>query len=153
MKKNYYPIERPLIRTFKNFSEIFNSKWLLALLLIIFATGCKKVVEETGIIGLCPVVVSTDPMDKAIAVMNKMENKDDVQKNKLEKLVSIHKEIIETNRKSVFFDEFKFRRKLSDLYVDVATAIEPLSATQEKGIGVIENEFEVFKSRVFSLIK
>lgn len=95
----------------------------------------------------------TDTLDKSIAVLVKMENKNDAISNKLEKLNSIRKEIIETNRKSIFFDEFKFRRKVSDLYLDVATALMPLSASQEKGIGVLEAEFEVFKTRVYDLMK
>jgi len=44
----------------------------MLLLLVAFAAGCKKVTEEAGIIGVCPIVVSTDPMDKAVdVVLNK----------------------------------------------------------------------------------
>ncbi len=35
------------------------------LLLLVFGAGCKKVTEVPGIVGLCPIVVSTDPSDKA----------------------------------------------------------------------------------------
>ena len=38
------------------------------LLLFAFAMGCKKTTEDAGIIVPCPVVASTDPMDKAVDV-------------------------------------------------------------------------------------
>ena len=97
--------------------------------------------------------VLVDSLDKSIAVLNKMEKKDDATKTKLENLTNIRKEIIETNRKSIFFDEFKFRRRVSDLYYSVVTAIEPLSASQEKSITVLENEFDVWKKKVYDLMK
>ncbi len=49
------------------FSNLFTSKWLLALMLLFISVGCKKVTEQTGLVGLCP-VVTTDPMDKAVDV-------------------------------------------------------------------------------------
>ncbi len=39
------------------------------MLLLVFASGCKKVTEETGQIGICPIVVSTDPINGAINVV------------------------------------------------------------------------------------
>jgi Ice-binding-like/Bacterial Ig-like domain len=36
--------------------------------LAIFATGCMKVTELTGITGVCPIVISTDPADSATGV-------------------------------------------------------------------------------------
>ena len=42
---------------------------MIALLLITFAAGCKKVTEDPGIAGVCPVIVSTDPLDKAVDVV------------------------------------------------------------------------------------
>ena len=74
-------------------------------------------------------------------------------KTRHQQLVNLHKELIETNRKTIFFDEFKFRRRVSDLYLEVAVAIEPLSASQEKGITVLEKEFEVFKQKAYDLFK
>ena len=43
-----------------SFSSIFHFKWLI-LSLILFSAGCKKVTEETGIVGVCPIVFSTNP--------------------------------------------------------------------------------------------
>ena len=37
-------------------------------LLVVFAAGCKKVIEEPGLIGVCPKVISTNPLDSAIGV-------------------------------------------------------------------------------------
>src|ERR1035437_2170360 len=65
--------ENTLLRTGKGYSKIFNNKWFMLLLLVVFAAGCKKVIEEPGVVGLCPIVVSTDPMDKAVdVVLNKV---------------------------------------------------------------------------------
>ncbi len=92
-----------------------------------------------------------DTLDKSIAVLTKLNSKEEAIKLKLEKQTNIRKELIETNRKSIFFDEFKFRRRVSDLYLSVANAIEPLSASQEKGITVLENEFIDWKKKVYEL--
>jgi hypothetical protein len=46
---------------------MFNIKWLM-MLLVVFAAGCKKVIEEPGLVGLCPIVVSTNPANNAIDV-------------------------------------------------------------------------------------
>jgi hypothetical protein len=43
-------------------------KWLLALLLVVCAAGCKKVTEEAGLTGVCPLVVSTTPTNGALNV-------------------------------------------------------------------------------------
>lgn len=51
-----------------NLYSLFNYKWCTALVLIFFAAGCKKVVEETGLTGLCPEVVSTSPANNATNV-------------------------------------------------------------------------------------
>lgn len=45
----------------------FNSKWLI-LLIFLFAAGCKKVTEEKGTTGLCPIVLSTDPAHLAVDI-------------------------------------------------------------------------------------
>jgi len=73
MKSIYSSLEAVLLRSYKNYSKIFTYKWLMLLMLFVFAAGCKKVVEETGIVGVCPIVVSTDPADKAVDVaLNKV---------------------------------------------------------------------------------
>lgn len=69
MKKNFHTIENSSLYAYKGFTKLFNSKWIIALLLLFVAAGCKKVTEETGIVGLCPVVVSTDPMNNAVDVV------------------------------------------------------------------------------------
>ncbi|MET0394621.1 MAG: Ig-like domain-containing protein [Chitinophagaceae bacterium] len=50
------------------YTVIFN-KWFIPLLLVFFVAGCKKVVEESGTTGICPIVVSTDPANGAINVV------------------------------------------------------------------------------------
>jgi uncharacterized repeat protein (TIGR02543 family) len=65
--------EGALPRARQGYSKFLYNKWFLLLLLFGFAAGCKKVVEEAGIINPCPVVVSTDPADKAVDVaLNKL---------------------------------------------------------------------------------
>ncbi|WP_051189462.1 ice-binding family protein [Daejeonella oryzae] len=53
----------------RSYSKIYNTIWSFSLLLIVFLAGCKKDNFEGEIVGLCPVVVSTDPTDKAIDVV------------------------------------------------------------------------------------
>jgi hypothetical protein len=74
-------------------------------------------------------------------------------KEKLTKLDLFKREIVELNRKSIFFDEFKYRRRVSDLYYSVASGLEPLSNSQEKGITLLEDQFLIFQKRFFELIK
>ena len=66
MKKHFYSAKSTLSRTCKNFS-IFQNKWSILLIIILIA-GCKKVIEETGTIGVCPKVISTIPIDGAVGV-------------------------------------------------------------------------------------
>jgi hypothetical protein len=68
MKKNSFTTESTLLRTCKSFSKIFNNKYFMFFLLVVFAAGCKKVIEEPGLIGVCPKVISTNPLDSAIGV-------------------------------------------------------------------------------------
>ncbi|MCW3092692.1 MAG: cell wall/surface repeat protein [Ferruginibacter sp.] len=63
------PGERTPLGTAKFYSKIFNVNWCWLLLLLVFSAGCKKVTEEVGIVNPCPVVVSTDPADKAVDVL------------------------------------------------------------------------------------
>jgi len=73
MKENFSPAGTAMLRPERNYSKIFNYKWVILSLLIFLASGCKKVAEETGIVNECPVVVSTDPMDVAVDVaLNKV---------------------------------------------------------------------------------
>ena len=73
MKKKSFLTLSSLLHTCNGYIKHFNSKWLMALLLVIFAAGCKKVTEVPGIVNVCPVVVSTDPTDKAVDVaLNKV---------------------------------------------------------------------------------
>ncbi len=54
---------------YKDHLKIFKGLGALLILFGIFITGCKKD-EYTGeVTGLCPIVISTDPMDKAVDVV------------------------------------------------------------------------------------
>ena len=50
------------------FRKFSRSKWLTLLLPLVLVAGCKKVTEETGLVGVCPIVLSTTPLDKAVDV-------------------------------------------------------------------------------------
>jgi hypothetical protein len=86
-----------------------------------------------------------DSMDKQIAGLKKNTQRTEVESNKLKQLDSLRAEIIETNRKTVFFDEFKYRRKLSDVYVAICTALEPFSPSKIGAIEVLEKEFDTLR--------
>jgi hypothetical protein len=97
--------------------------------------------------------VLVDSIDNTIAGLNKIDNKTEVQQSTFAALDSMRKEILELNRKTVFFDEFKYRRRLSDVYLEVATALEPLSASKEGTIDLLEKEFIVFNNQFLSILK
>ncbi len=50
-------------------SKMFSTLWGLVFLLVIFMAGCKKDDFQGEIVGDCPVVVNTDPGDKAVDVV------------------------------------------------------------------------------------
>jgi hypothetical protein len=68
MKKKSFKNESILLRTRNGYSKRFHNNWITVLLLLVFAGGCKKVNEEAGLIGVCPIVVSTSPVVNATGV-------------------------------------------------------------------------------------
>ena len=94
-----------------------------------------------------------DSLDKSIASLSKLGNKSSAEQSKLASLDSLRKEIIETNRKTVFFDEFKFRRRLSDVYFSLLLGIEPFSPTRIGAIDVLEDEYKKIESTFYTLLK
>ena len=97
--------------------------------------------------------VLVDSMDNTIAGLKKISNRSASQQKKHDALDSIRHEILELKRQTVFFDEFKYRRRLSDLYMELAFALEPLSATKEGSLGLMEKEFEKIKMDVYTIFK
>src|SRR5688572_31227997 len=74
MKTNSFVSTRVSIPSVKLHSVLFTNKWFI-LFLVVFAAGCKKVTEEKGLTGLCPIVISTDPANLAMGVnLNKTIN-------------------------------------------------------------------------------
>ncbi|MGF7081018.1 ice-binding family protein [Mucilaginibacter sp. UYCu711] len=68
MKKRTTPtIESTQVYKSRGYSKTFTAIWSLVLLLMVFATGCKKD-EFVAAQGVCP-VVATDPTDKAVDVV------------------------------------------------------------------------------------
>ncbi len=51
------------------FSVFFNTSWMIVLLMIGLIAGCKKDDEPVGRLGICPAVISTDPINGAINVV------------------------------------------------------------------------------------
>ncbi|MEP7108987.1 MAG: hypothetical protein ABI760_13425 [Ferruginibacter sp.] len=97
--------------------------------------------------------VLVDTLDNSIALLTKPGTKTAGQQAALAALDSMRKEILELNRKTVFFDEFKYRRRLSDVYLEVAMALEPLSATKEGTIDLLEKEFLAFNNQFYDILK
>jgi type IV secretory pathway VirB6-like protein len=93
-----------------------------------------------------------DTLDKKIAQVAVSDTTKSEVKQRWNAMNDLRKEILELNRKTIFFDEFKFRRRLSDLYVNVCTQTEPLSSNEEKGIVVMEKELADITKRVKALL-
>ncbi|MDP9077948.1 MAG: ice-binding family protein [Bacteroidota bacterium] len=74
MKKNFtQTMDSTFMRQSKGYSKTLKTTWSLVLLMIVLAIGCKKDDFKGEIKGVCPVVVSTDPADKAVdIVLNKV---------------------------------------------------------------------------------
>jgi len=68
MKTHPFGAERSLLPARKGFSAIFDITLYLLAYLLVFAVGCKKVTEETGLTGVCPMVISTSPADTATGI-------------------------------------------------------------------------------------
>ncbi|MDB5190459.1 MAG: hypothetical protein JWQ96_22 [Segetibacter sp.] len=68
MKQISLLTESNRLRTSKGYSKIFNKNWYFLLLLLVVAAGCKKVMEEVGLKGICPEVVSTSPVNASTGV-------------------------------------------------------------------------------------
>jgi hypothetical protein len=64
LSKNEAPVH-----TSSGYSKIFNTAWYAILLFAVLAAGCRKDNFKGEVKGLCPIVVSTDPMDKAVDVV------------------------------------------------------------------------------------
>ena len=75
MKNPSFGTESTLLPVRTRFSEIFYITLYVLVYLLVFAAGCKKVTEETGLIGVCPMVISTSPSDTATGIsLNKTVN-------------------------------------------------------------------------------
>ena len=70
MKKNAFFSEVAFMSLYKGSLKVSPIKWFFPLLILIFAVGCKKVEEQPGLMGVCPLVNSTDPAhnDTGVAV-------------------------------------------------------------------------------------
>lgn len=71
MRNNFFFLQGANTKMQKQhtYSGLFSKAWLMLLLLTVFVSGCKKVVEEPGKIGICPTVIATDPANGAINVV------------------------------------------------------------------------------------
>jgi hypothetical protein len=68
MKKHASGTEGTFLRQLNGGFKIFSNGWFMFLLLVVVAAGCKKVIEETGLTGVCPEVVATTPVGTATGV-------------------------------------------------------------------------------------
>ncbi|MFM8592718.1 MAG: WD40/YVTN/BNR-like repeat-containing protein, partial [Sphingomonadales bacterium] len=93
-----------------------------------------------------------DSLNKRLASLKKIDARNAAQERQYQQLDSLRKEIIETNRKTVFFDEFKYRRRLADVYIALCTSLEPFSASKTGAIEVLEQEFAQIKKEFERLL-
>jgi hypothetical protein len=69
MKKDFFDTVGILLRVYnKGWFKVSINRWFTFFLLIFLATGCEKVREDVGIIGICPMVISTNPINNATNV-------------------------------------------------------------------------------------
>ena len=68
MEKNSFIPESSLLPAYKGFTTFFRTRLFILLLPLAFATACKKITEQSGLIGVCPKVVSTSPADTASGI-------------------------------------------------------------------------------------
>jgi hypothetical protein len=94
-----------------------------------------------------------DSMDNTIAAIKKYDKPAKEAVVKMQQLDSMRFEILELKRQTVFFDEFKFRRRLSDLYLEIVFALEPWSASKEAAILLMENEYSLIEKKVYAIFK
>lgn len=48
--------------------QFFTSKWFAFSFLVLFAAGCKKIIEQVGQTGVCPIVISSNPANGATGI-------------------------------------------------------------------------------------
>jgi hypothetical protein len=94
-----------------------------------------------------------DSMDNTLASLRKISSPDAAQQKQIKGLDSMRHEILELKRQTIFFDEFKYRRRLSDLYVEVVTSLEPLSPGKEEAITLMEKEYADIERKVYALMR
>jgi photosystem II stability/assembly factor-like uncharacterized protein len=97
--------------------------------------------------------VLVDSLDKTLGTWQKISNPSADQIKKTAKLDSMRHEILELKRQTIFYDELKYRRKVSDLYMEIATSFEPLSPSKEIAIGLLEKEFLLIQKQVFEMMR
>lgn len=69
MKRNTYTNAQKSHIALNGLCRLLYNKWLFASLLVIaFIGGCKKIDEQAGVTGVCPIVISTSPTSNATAV-------------------------------------------------------------------------------------
>ena len=68
MKQKSFNIESRFLRVCKSCKTNITKIGLMLVMLTAFSIGCKKITETSGIAGVCPDVVSTNPADSAIGV-------------------------------------------------------------------------------------
>ncbi len=93
-----------------------------------------------------------DSVDKKIKAINQKTNKTITDNEQLTSLNEIRKEVLELKRETVFYDEFKFRRRVSDVYLELCFALYPFTPSKEVALGLLEKEFEGFAKKIRPLL-
>jgi len=97
--------------------------------------------------------VLVDSLDKILVGWQKITNPSADQVKKTARLDSMRHEILELKRQTIFYDELKYRRKVSDLYMEIATSFEPMSPAKEEAIVLLEKEFLLIQKQVFEMMR
>ncbi|TAD85903.1 MAG: glycosyl hydrolase [Bacteroidetes bacterium] len=94
-----------------------------------------------------------DSINGSIESLKKVASATAAQTTQLAALQAMRPEILELTRTTVFYDEFKFRRRVSDVYMQLMASTEPLTPGQANGILLLQQEFEGFRKQYYKILK
>jgi len=94
-----------------------------------------------------------DSLDGSVAGLKAISAPTASQTTQLTALQAMRAQILELERTTVFYDEFKFRRRVADVYMQLMASTEPLTPSQAYSINLLEQEFAGFRNQYHGILK